>query len=110
MTTKQKHPNGKPHDGTVAEAKAVHLEARGQDAQHEEALLDAAIEHTFPASDPVAELPAVASSAKVIDSEDQQLDKAIEMTFPASDPVAVSNITKIVPVKSDGASGHKKTR
>lgn len=108
MTSNQKHSKEKSADGSASKAKAAHLEARGDDARHEEALLDAAVENTFPASDPVAELPAAASSAKVIDSEDRQLDKAIEMTFPASDPVAVSNITKIVPGTSDAATGKKK--
>ncbi|MBC7514068.1 MAG: hypothetical protein H7234_06490 [Herminiimonas sp.] len=108
MTTNQKHSNHKPGDGTASQAKAAHLEERGHDARHEEALLDAAVEDTFPASDPVAELPAAASSTKVIDSEDRQLDKAIEATFPASDPVAISNITKIVPEKSDADAGNKK--
>ena len=53
-------------------------------------------------------MPAAATSARVIDSEDRLLDKAIEMTFPASDPVAVSNITKIVPDKSGAATDAKK--
>ena len=108
MTTKQKHTNEKSTDGSASKAKAAHLEERGNDARREEALLDAAVEDTFPASDPVAELPAAASSTKVIDSEDRQLDKAIEMTFPASDPVAVSNITKVVPKEADAASSDKK--
>lgn len=82
-----------------AKAKATHLENRGEAAEHEEALLDKAVENTFPASDPVAEVPASATATKVIDSEDAELDKAIEMTFPASDPVAISNITKVVPEK-----------
>lgn len=109
MTTNQKHSNHKPGDGSATKAKAAHLEERGHEARREEALLDAAVEDTFPASDPVAELPAVASSTKVIDSEDRRLDEAIEATFPASDPVAVSNITKIVPEKADAAPGNKKT-
>lgn len=113
MTTHQNQPNpshsdDKPGVVSASKAKAAHLEQRGDNARHEEAILDAAVEDTFPASDPVAELPAAASSTKVIDSEDRSLDKAIEMTFPASDPVAVSNITKVVPDKSGTAASDKK--
>lgn len=39
------------------------------------------------------------------DNEEAMLDEGIEMTFPASDPVAVSNITKIVPDKSEPPPG-----
>lgn len=81
--------------------KNAHQAHRAAHAEREEALLDDAVEASFPASDPVAEVPAAATSTKVIDSEDAELDKAIEMTFPASDPVAVSNITKVVPKKAD---------
>ncbi len=81
--------------------KAAHQAHQAAHAEREEASLDNAVEATFPASDPIAEVPASATSAKVIDSEDAELDKAIEMTFPASDPVAVSNITKVIPKKPD---------
>ncbi len=108
MTKNHNHLNDKPGVASASRQKAAHLEQRGAAAQREESLLDAAVEDTFPASDPVAELPAQASSSKVIDSEDRSLDNAIEMTFPASDPVAVSNITKIVPDRSAAPPGGKK--
>lgn len=96
--SKQAQPTVPSH-AADAKAKAAHLDQCGHETRREEAQLDKAVENTFPASDPVAEVPAQASSTKVIDSEDAELDKAIEMTFPASDPVAVSNITKVVPEK-----------
>lgn len=98
MTTSHK-PSADPKAPATShsQAKAQHLAKCGNEARHEEGQLDTAVDQTFPASDPVAEVASAAPSVKVIDSEDRQLDKAIEMTFPASDPIAVSNITKIVP-------------
>ena len=58
--------------------------------RREDALLDDAIELSFPASDPIAELPHTAASMMVCDSQEALLDAAIELTFPASDPVAIS--------------------
>ena len=111
MTTTGKHPSGQgKHVNSAPDAKAVLGEKRSDEAQREEAKLDQAVENTFPASDPVAELPASAPSARIVDSEDAMLDKAIEMTFPASDPIAVANITKVVPVPhlpaATGKPGH----
>ncbi|RJG04099.1 hypothetical protein D3878_22995 [Noviherbaspirillum sedimenti] len=60
--------------------------------EHDEALLDEAVDETFPASDPVAELPTVHGSHQYAagnDEGEQSLDHAIEMTFPASDPIAI---------------------
>lgn len=61
--------------------------------EHQEALLDEAIEESFPASDPIAEHPEPPSSqrhsAAPSDEEEESLDDAIEMTFPASDPIAI---------------------
>jgi hypothetical protein len=58
---------------------------------HEEQLLDSALKHTFPASDPVAELPAAASLSPSDQVHECLLDDAIEFTFPASDPISVSS-------------------
>ena len=58
--------------------------------QHEEAQLDKALKATFPASDPVAELPVCRESQKMLESEDLLLDIALALTFPASDPIAVA--------------------
>ncbi|HJW54297.1 MAG TPA: hypothetical protein VJ577_03410 [Burkholderiaceae bacterium] len=72
--------------------------AAGEPAQREESMLDEAIELTFPASDPTAELPASSGSekdARCNDEEESMLDEAIDLTFPASDPIAVSSITRI---------------
>lgn len=98
MTTPSKPSSGHVQQVTAAaDAKTVLIEKCSDEAHREEDQLDRAVENTFPASDPVAELPSSASSSRIIDSEDAMLDEAIEMTFPASDPIAVANITKIVP-------------
>lgn len=63
-------------------------------ADHEEALLDEAVDETFPASDPIADLPAAQLDCPSLPGDDageDQLDDAIAMTFPASDPVAIPN-------------------
>ncbi len=72
---------------------------RGAD-WHEENLLDEALDETFPASDPVAEIPLSTekSGHKSVQqtAKEELLDVGIEMTFPASDPVSVSSgITRI---------------
>lgn len=57
-----------------------------------EALLDEAVDQSFPASDPVAELPSTPGNQQHCagnDEEEESLDNAIEMTFPASDPIAI---------------------
>lgn len=62
----------------------------------QEALLDEAVDQTFPASDPVAELPTHAMRQHLVceDEEEELLDEAIELTFPASDPIAVATPTR----------------
>jgi hypothetical protein len=79
------------NDRTVREAGA------GDDATHQQAMVDESSELSFPASDPPALSPEQAhSSAGDTPAEDEaQLDDAIEFTFPASDPIAVSQITRI---------------
>jgi hypothetical protein len=67
--------------------------ASDNDVEREESLLDEAIELTFPASDPAAELPAKACSEKAAHLQDEEeglLDEAIELTFPASDPISIT--------------------
>jgi hypothetical protein len=67
-------------------------------AERQESLIDEAVEQSFPASDPPAELPQSARCPEGMDCESEeeaQLDDAIELTFPASDPIAVSQITKV---------------
>lgn len=92
-----------PQDATWEDRTARNLNA-GNEMKREEARIDEAIELTFPASDPVAELPATAPSEKkeaCNDNEEILLDDAIEMTFPASDPIAVTPVDKAgIPVKS----------
>jgi hypothetical protein len=73
--------------------------ASADTVQREEALLDEAIEQTFPASDPIAELPASPESEKTAQCKDEDealLDEAIEETFPASDPIAFTPHEKLV--------------
>lgn len=63
---------------------------------HEERLLDSALQQTFPASDPVAEMPEETEQPAEEKARESLLDVAIEMTFPASDPISVSSgITRI---------------
>lgn len=64
--------------------------------KRDEALLDEAVDQTFPASDPIAELPARADQSHLVceDEEEELLDEAIELTFPASDPIAIAAPTK----------------
>jgi len=60
-------------------------------ARHEEKLLDRALENTFPASDPVAELPQSATLTEKERAKEELLDDALELTFPASDPTAIAS-------------------
>lgn len=91
-----------PKDVTPEHASWSDLKTRSMssnaDVQREESLLDDAIEQTFPASDPTADLPASPASVKTawcIDEDEELLDEAIEMTFPASDPIAVTPHDKL---------------
>jgi len=74
---------------------------------HDEAMLDEAIEESFPASDPVAERRAMHGSQQYAagnDAEEESLDHAIEMTFPASDPIAIPSSDERIHEKSLGHS------
>jgi hypothetical protein len=63
---------------------------------HEEKTLDSALKQTFPASDPVAEMPVEEVKSEQENAKESLLDDAIEMTFPASDPISVdAGITRI---------------
>ncbi len=66
-------------------------EAAKAEIVHEERLLDSALKHTFPASDPVAELPVASALNPSEQVKECLLDDAIEFTFPASDPISVSS-------------------
>lgn len=59
-------------------------------AKHDEELLDDALNATFPASDPVAELPTPQLTGKEV-MDETLLDDALEFTFPASDPLSISS-------------------
>jgi hypothetical protein len=78
---------------------------------HEEKLLDHALKGTFPASDPVAELPVTEKLSEKHKAEELLLDDAVEMTFPASDPVSVdpNSITRIekAPDKVNASEDHQ---
>jgi hypothetical protein len=73
--------------------------------EREDALLDEAIELTFPASDPIAVSPLRKERTTAPGSpETRALDKAIELTFPASDPIAPPSVSKVegaAPVRAD---------
>lgn len=91
-----------PKDITPSDAAWRDLKERnissGDTVQREEFLLDEAIELSFPASDPIAELPASAvpeEMAQCSDEDEGLLDEAIELTFPASDPIAVTPHDKL---------------
>jgi hypothetical protein len=78
---------------------------------HDEKMLDHALKGTFPASDPVAELPVTEKQSEKHKAEELLLDDAVEMTFPASDPVSVDpkSITRIekAPEKVDAREDHQ---
>ena len=78
---------------------------------HDEKMLDHALKGTFPASDPVAELPVNEKLSEKQKAEEGLLDDAVEMTFPASDPVSVgpNSITRIekAPDKVDASEDHQ---
>lgn len=68
---------------------------------HDEDLLDDALEATFPASDPVAEIPSDSAPSRQEKAKDELLDTALDLSFPASDPISVtSGITRIRQGKS----------
>lgn len=83
--------------------KKVHADEAGrttpvtpESASHEEHLLDKALDDTFPASDPVAEVPADTNMPADEQAQESLLDTALEMSFPASDPISVdAGITRI---------------
>jgi hypothetical protein len=60
-------------------------------ALHEERVLDKALEATFPASDPVAELPTPPHLTEKEIVKETLLDDALELTFPASDPTSIAS-------------------
>lgn len=78
---------------------------------HDEKMLDQALKGTFPASDPVAELPVTEKKSEKEMAEETLLDEAVEMTFPASDPISVdaNSITRIekAPEKADASEDHQ---
>jgi len=65
-----------------------------QAQEHQEDILDEAIEETFPASDPISpdsgKDPVGKKKAGQEDAQEEELDDALEDTFPASDPVSIS--------------------
>ena len=108
-------PNRKKAAETTTNAvdNAKHL-AEGKtpaSASHDEKMLDHALKGTFPASDPVAELPVSEKPSEKHQAEECLLDDAVEMTFPASDPISVdpNSITRIekAPEKPDASEDHQ---
>ena len=63
-------------------------------------MLDHALKGTFPASDPVAELPVNEKPSEKEEAEEQLLDDAVEMTFPASDPPAITPLLGVGSARS----------
>lgn len=93
------HDNKSPNKSREPIAASDSTKKRGTD-KHEEKMLDSALDDTFPASDPVAEVPLATekSGQKSVQqaAKEELLDVGIEMSFPASDPVSVSSgITRI---------------
>lgn len=108
-------PNRKKADDTTTNAidNPKHL-AEGRtpaSAPHDEKMLDRALKGTFPASDPVAEMPVDEKPSEKKQAEESLLDDAVEMTFPASDPISVdpNSITRIekAPEKPDASEDHQ---
>lgn len=76
--------------------KAPAENARAAPQSHDQKLLDSALQQTFPASDPVAEIPVDIPASQEEKAKETLLDTALEMSFPASDPISVqSSITRI---------------
>lgn len=73
---------------------------------HEEHQLDKALAQTFPASDPVAEMPTETTVSEEAKAKEDLLDVGIEMTFPASDPVSVSSGITRIEHSPDSANAH----
>ena len=107
-------PNRKKEPGNMHPANhrkdAVEGKAPANESDDEN-MLDHALKGTFPASDPVAELPVHEKPTEKQVAEEKLLDDAVEMTFPASDPVSVdpNSITRIekAPEKVDASEDHQ---
>jgi hypothetical protein len=80
-----------PLSDTLPEPVTPASEPSADAVRHEEALLDAALTQTFPASDPPPQLPVISleSAELVDDAQEHRLDAAVAMSFPASDPIAI---------------------
>jgi hypothetical protein len=107
-------PNRKKEPGDMHPANHRKDAVEGKTPAHEshdEKMLDHALKGTFPASDPVAELPVTEKRSEKQEAEECLLDDAVEMTFPASDPVSVdpNSITRIekAPEKVDASEDHQ---
>lgn len=94
------------HDSSTKSKTVTKHAAAPESHSREERQLDDALEQTFPASDPVAEMPTetVASEGEV--AKETLLDIAIEMTFPASDPISVSSGITHIKKSPDSADAH----
>jgi len=63
----------------------------GKPADHEEKLIDEAVDETFPASDPISPDAGKDVARRVPEDEQEaDLDDALDDTFPASDPVSIT--------------------
>ena len=107
-------PNSKKTPGETNPASQRKIADEGKSPakeSHDEKMLDRALKNTFPASDPVAELPVNDEPSDKEKAEERLLDDAVEMTFPASDPVSVdaNSITRIekAPEKVDASEDHQ---
>lgn len=94
-----------PDHASWADITTRNISSKGGQRRNE-ALLDEAVEETFPASDPVAGPPSLSAAEEACmpkeeDGEEGLLDEAVELTFPASDPIAVSSITRIEQAPQD---------
>lgn len=92
------------------EEKAERVRVSPESASHDEHLLDDALAKTFPASDPVAELPVESQAPEEEKAKETLLDTALEMSFPASDPISVdAGITRIehAPDSADARTDHQ---
>ncbi|WP_076592721.1 hypothetical protein [Herminiimonas arsenitoxidans] len=94
------------HDSpTKSKVFAKHASA-SESHSREERQLDDALEQTFPASDPVAEMPTETAASEGEVAKETLLDIAIEMTFPASDPISVSSGITHIQKSPDSADAH----
>lgn len=69
----------------------THSHKPGKPSDHQERLIDEAVDETFPASDPISPDTGKGVNKQIPEDElEADLDDALDDTFPASDPVSIA--------------------